>query len=102
MEFYVMDYRSKQLIPVDLDAYLINFDQRSAMAMYPQALMQMVDFLKERGIEKLGHNEVGVRAKVEVSFNKRPPQDIVDPEADLSKETYSAWGHNNWILPLKE
>ena len=102
MEFMVMDYRSRQLIPVDLDAYHINYDQRNAMARNPQLIMTMVDFLANRAKSKQGHEEIGVQAKISVAFNGRSPQWITDPEKDLTKEEYHAWGRNDWILPLAE
>ncbi len=102
LEFAVMDYRTKTIIPTDLDAYKINVDQKRNIALMPGLLMQTVDFLEERAKQKLGHDEVGVRARVKVSLNGRPPQYVVDPEKDLTKETYRPWRKNDWILPLDE
>ncbi len=101
LELEVLDYRTKTIIPIDLDAYLPNIDQKSVMAQRPQALMLMVDYLKTRASERLRHDEVGVRARVKVRFNGRPAQWMVDPETDLARETYRHWGRNEWILPLQ-
>ena len=101
LAFEVLDYRSKTIYPIDLDAYLINYDQRGAMGLYPAQVMQMVEFLSKRAAEKQGHPDVGVRARIKVSFNGRPAQWMVNPEQDLAKELYHPWGNNDWILPLE-
>lgn len=101
LEFYVLDYKTQTIIPTDLDAYYINFDQRRAMALYPALLHQMTEFLGDRARERYKHDQVGVQVKLKVSFNGRPAQYVVDPELDLYKEEYHPWGKNEWIEELK-
>lgn len=101
LDFEILDYRTKTIIPTDLDAYFMNFDQRRAMAMYPPLLHQMAEFLGDSAARKFKHHDVGVRAKVQVSFNGRAAQYVVDPELDLYKTTYKPWGRNEWIEALE-
>lgn len=101
LDFEVLDYKTQTIIPTDLDAYYMNFDQRRGMALHPALLHQMTEFLGDRAKEKLGHDQVGVRVKLRVSFNGREPQYVVNPELDLYKEEYHPWGKNDWIEELK-
>lgn len=101
LEFEVLDYKTQTIIPTDLDAYLINYDQRRAMALYPALLHQMAEFLGDRAKEKFNHDQVGVRVKLKVSFNGRAPQYVLDPELDLYQTEYHPWGKNDWIEELR-
>lgn len=101
LEFEVLDYKTQTIVPTDLDAYYMNYDQRRAMALSPALLHQMAIFLGDRAKDKFGHDQVGVRAKLKVSFNGRAPQYVVDPELDLYQTVYHPWGHNDWIEDLK-
>lgn len=102
LSFQVLDYRTKTIIPTDLKAYNVTKDQETALAMYPAQLHRAAKFLGDRAKDKLGHEEVGVRATVKVRFNGRQSRDLVHPETDLYQEEYHPWGQNDWILPLED
>jgi hypothetical protein len=50
--------------------------------------------------KEYGHRPV-VTAATAVSLNGRPPQALVDPEADLASVPVSWFGHNAWIRDLE-
>ena len=102
LTFQLMDYDKKTLYPVDLNAYNLNLDQVTMLSMDPFAVWQLVQFLKERGEQKLTSQKIGVRANIVVSMNGRPFQNMVDPEQDLGEVDRTPFSHSEWILPLVE
>ncbi len=58
-----------------------------------------------RRVAGLWEGEYGRRPAVtawtSVSLNGRPPQRLVNPEADLASVALNWWGHNDWIYDLQ-
>ncbi|MFZ4819028.1 MAG: hypothetical protein ACOYLU_10305, partial [Limisphaerales bacterium] len=42
-----------------------------------------------------------VRARTQLSLNRRPFNPVVDPTADLASVSVRWFGHNSWILDLQ-
>jgi hypothetical protein len=58
-----------------------------------------------RRVAALWQQEYGrhpiIKAKTAVSFNGRPYQELVDPEADLASVPVKWFGHNSWVKDLE-
>ncbi|MEO0469025.1 MAG: HTTM domain-containing protein [Bacteroidota bacterium] len=102
MEFQVLNYDTKTIVPVNMDAYQLNRDQKVHMGIHPEMVWQFAQFLEERAKKKLRARKVGVNAKVKVAFNGRPAKYMIDPQTDLAEEDWKLMQHNEWILPLED
>lgn len=63
---------------------------------HPQRLVQFAHHLSSM------YDGAEVHVMTQVSLNGRPPQPIIDPDADLASEPTAWVGHRDWILPLTE
>lgn len=73
--------------------------QSRTMATRPELILQFAHFLRDT-YDEAGLGPVKVTANVQVSLNGRPPQHLIDPEADLAVAEDRIWPPANWILPL--
>ena len=64
-------------------------------------MLQYAHFLKEK-VEEAGTDNPIIKAKVRVSLNGRPPQDMIDFKVNLLEKENSTFRHADWILPLKD
>jgi vitamin K-dependent gamma-carboxylase len=65
----------------------------------PDLILQFAHYLDE--LERaVGHPNVAVRAHVLISLNDRPPQLLIDPRVDLSRESRTL-GPGGFIRPLE-
>lgn len=69
--------------------------QEGKMAGKPDLILQYAHHLAEQHQAALGR-PVEVRARVRVSLNDRPPQDLVDPTVDLAAQP-RGWGSYAWV-----
>ena len=100
MDFKIYDLDTRTIFPVDIDRH-INKIQEVQMAQYPQMMLQFAHYLGEDTRKRHRKTNIMVKLDSRISMNKREPQPVVDPEADLLKLKWST-RHNDWILPLKE
>jgi vitamin K-dependent gamma-carboxylase len=73
--------------------------QARTMATRPELILQFAHFLRDKYLDA-GLGPVKVTANVQVSLNGRPPQHLIDPEADLAVAEDRIWPPVEWILPL--
>ena len=64
----------------------------------PDMLLQYAHFLGQR-LRERGYEPAGLYADVWASLNYRPPQRLIDPNADLL-DIERSLGHAKWIVPL--
>ena len=69
------------------------------MASRPYMIVQFAHYLENRAQDE-GYDDVEVRAHILSSLNGREPQQLVDPQVDLTKVSYPWFGHANWIVHL--
>ena len=70
------------------------------MTSRPHMMVQFAHYLEDRMRDE-GYEDVEVRARIFASLNGREPQQLVDPQIDLTKVSYPWFGHADWILPLE-
>lgn len=74
--------------------------QYNKMGRDPEMLREFAHFVRQRYRERR-NRDVEVRVVVLSSLNGRQPQQLVEPETDLSREP-RRWWHQAWILPLTQ
>ncbi|MDJ0838105.1 MAG: HTTM domain-containing protein [Acidobacteriota bacterium] len=75
----------------------LNRRQRRKMAARPQMILQFAHFLAEQA-RKEGHQNVEVRAEVQVSLNGRRARAIIDETVDLAAQKPRPFSSDPWIL----
>lgn len=96
ISFRVVDKVTGDVNTVDLDAYLTK-TQKNRLGGYPDFIWQFAQHLKKEYAEK--GREISVFVESKVSINGKPYQPFIDPKADLAKESWNYFWHNEWILP---
>ncbi|HUG89615.1 MAG TPA: HTTM domain-containing protein [Planctomycetaceae bacterium] len=76
----------------------LNHRQISDMSTEPDMIVQFVRFLADR-VRAAGHTPVAGHVDITISLNARPPQQFIDPQANLL-QVRRGLGHADWILPL--
>jgi vitamin K-dependent gamma-carboxylase len=79
--------------------YLTRVQERE-MSVQPDLILQLAHHIA-RDFENKGHRGVEVHVDARVSLNGRPAAALVDPSADLARET-DGLGSKRWILPAPE
>ena len=74
--------------------------QFNKMVRDPEMLREFAHFLRRKYQDEL-RKDVEVRVVALCMLNGRKPQQLVDPDVDLSREP-RRWLHQPWILPLVE
>ena len=75
--------------------------QYRKMSTRPILILQFAHYLADQ-LKESGHEGFEVRAISSARLNHRFFQTFIDPEVDLSRETYYDWKSNHWILPFKD
>lgn len=75
--------------------------QYRKMSTRPFLILQFAHYLAAQ-LKESGHEGFEVRAISSARLNYRPFQAFIDPEIDLSREIYSDWKSNRWILPFED
>lgn len=96
VSFKVMNKATGDVNTVDLDAYLTK-PQKNRIGSYPDFIWQFAQYLKKEYTEK--GEEISVFVDSKVSINGKPYYPFIDPQADLAKESWDYFWHNEWILP---
>ena len=78
----------------------LNSRQERKMNSRPEMIVQFAHYLEGR-LREAGYEDIEVRARIFASLNGREPQQLVDPEVDLTKVSYPWFGHADWIMPLE-
>ena len=86
-----------EVISIDLRNFLTS-RQRDKMPRRPDMIVQFAHHLEDM-FQLWGYEEIKVNAEVWVSLNGRPPQLMIDPNVDLTEESFN-W-RNDWIMPLE-
>ena len=97
--FTVTDTKTKESWTIRPRKYLKRWQERK-MSTRPDMILQFSRFLAEQ-MQKEGHGQVEVRARVMASLNGRRPRLLIDPTIDLAAQRPSLWPAP-WILPLDE
>ncbi len=70
------------------------------MAMDPRSVVDFGKMLK--GIAaSMGVSDVKILTSLKVRYNGRSSQYFIDPAADVGSETYSAFKHLDYVVPLQ-
>lgn len=102
VEFSILDHQTKTIYPVEMGGYNMNEDQVRLIAMDPACVLQFGKYLHDFQAPKLNSFKVEVKAKIQVAFNGRAAQYVVNPEEDLSQLKRKLLQHSDWILPLQD
>lgn len=94
-KFTVIDKNTNEEFVVDKRAYLTPA-QMTATATKPDVIWQFAQRLKKEYREK--GKDVSIFVEAHVSINGKPSKLLIDPKADLAKEKWNYFGHNEWIL----
>jgi vitamin K-dependent gamma-carboxylase len=92
--FYVVDRASGRRRMIDNSQYLCRY-QEKMMATQPDMILQFARHLRRENAQR--GVDVSVYVDAFVSLNGRPPQRLVDPNVDLSREE-DGFRVKNWIL----
>jgi hypothetical protein len=71
------------------------------MSEHPDMLLQFSRHLVGK-LQRPGGPKPEVRVSAPVSLNGRIPVLMVDPDVDLAAQKRIAFGHSDWIRPLRE
>ena len=99
--FYAHDLRTNQrLYPINHG--LDNYTVQRTLGM-PVKVAKFAKHLKNK-IEKMdGKNpSIGISVDYKVAFNNRESKIAIRPDYDISEATFSKYGNNEWIIPLKK
>ena len=96
VRFHVDDLVDGSTEIVYLNGLLSERQDRKARG-HPELLRQLAWHVREQA--EADGRSVRVRVENRMSLNGRPPQAIIDPEADLSREPWT-WAPAPWIVPL--
>jgi hypothetical protein len=100
VKFFAYDPQTGEKHEINPRGFLKSWQYRK-MTTRPYMIHQFAKFIDEKlAAEGRSHFEVRVEAKA--SLNYRPFRLMIDPEVDLSKETYSDFRRNKWILLLDD
>ncbi|HXH19383.1 MAG TPA: HTTM domain-containing protein [Chitinophagales bacterium] len=93
--FYAVEPSTGEKFPIEHTKILKSW-QRSKMSTRPYMIQQ---FAKYAGVQlrKQYNKDYEIKVDSRVSLNYRPYETMIEPDADLSKVTYSDFRHNNWI-----
>ena len=75
--------------------------QYQRMSTRPYMILQFAHYLADQ-LRESGREGFEIRAVSQARLNYRPVQTFIDPEVDLSKETFYHWKPNRWILPFED
>ena len=99
--FYVTDPDTNKTweIPLERSLSILTPRQYANMSSEPEMILQFSHHLAN-GFKKGGFPNVEVRARATVSWNRRPPQLLIDPDVNLAKIDARLWPPASWILPF--
>jgi len=98
VSFFAKNPQTGEAWEVDIKEDL-NSRQRRKMSSRPHMIIQYAHYLRDK-MEAKGIENPIIKADVQVSLNGRPPQHMIDPNANLAEEEYSYFTHNYWITQL--
>lgn len=98
MRFTAIDPTGRK-IPLSQAEDALSRRQWEMMVHDPDMLRQFAVELGKR-LEGAGYGVCQVRAETSISFNRRPPRPLVNPEADLAHAPRRLFGAE-WIAPLE-
>ncbi len=100
VKFVALNSETQQWIEIDPREQLTHWQYRK-MATRPYLILQFAQLL-DRQLKESGHEGFEIRAFSKAGLNYRPDQIFIDPNVDLSRETFHHFRTNKWILPLEE
>lgn len=66
----------------------------------PDMIVQYAHFIRDR-LQKQGIEKPIVNARTSISLNFKSPRPLINPSVNLAEIEYSAFSHNDWILPFE-
>lgn len=93
IHFTIYDKNNKLIYHNPLDH--ITKKQLNTMCSHPDMIWQYAQFLK-----KIYGDDIRVYVKAYVSLNRRPMQQLMDPNVDLAHTKWHRFKHSKWILPF--
>lgn len=97
LAFTIQDGPENPAMEVTLNTFA-NPMQIMNIAADPRATVSMAKALAQEGKKRKMQNPI-VKAEVLISWNGREPVYFVDPQADLSKVSYSPFAEIPWVMP---
>lgn len=94
-EIEVVNKKTNEREKVKLSDYLTR-KQSSAFKAKPDMIWQFAQYLKKEYAET--GVDIAVYAKVRLSLNGGPVQNLINPEVDLASVPWEPWRHSDWIL----
>ena len=98
IDFKVVDKKTHQAIPVNLNNYLTP-KQKRVMSSKPDLIWQMAQHIKNQFAKN--DLDIAVYATCRISVNGRPYQQLIDDKVDLANADWNYFKHSPWILPSK-
>lgn len=99
VRFVAFDPQSTRAWEVDPGATLTPW-QHKKMAVTPYMILQFAKYLEEQ-FKSEGFEQIKIHVQAVATLNGRPPQLLVDPQADLTEQTLSL-RPQPWIVSLAE
>lgn len=97
--FKVINNDTGERIPIQLNTFLSR-KQRGLVHTKPDVIWQFSQRLKS--IFEAKGIPVSVFVECSISVNRKPYQQLIDPNVDLTKVKWDAFQHSDWILPAKQ
>jgi hypothetical protein len=96
--FYAYDPKTDQFQELNTMRFLTE-RQYSKMSTRPYMILEFAKFLKQQLVNE-GLDFYEIRVVAYSSYNYRTEQQLVRSDIDMSKQTYSDFKHNDWVLQL--
>jgi hypothetical protein len=93
---YVKNPMTQKEAQIDIQPYLLPHQEKQ-MSFQPDMILQFAHFL-EKEFQKKGVENPIIRAEVYVTLNGRKSELLIDPNIDLTEQSYNL-RPRNWILP---
>src|SRR4030095_8615659 len=97
-EFSVVDGSTGQKVLLEPKADL-SLHQLMKIPTNPDLIWIYAQHLAQRA-RSAGASDPIVKVRAQVALNSRAPQDLIEPEVDLSKSSKNILCHSSWICPL--
>lgn len=99
-EMTVQDIPNGEPIQVDYKAFL-SVNQHKQLVMDPYNIIQLAQYIAEEAKAR-GMRQPSVRADINVSYNRRPAQQMILPEVPLEKQSIYRFTSQGWLRKLED
>jgi hypothetical protein len=94
IHYTVIDAKTQERLPLRLGDHLTS-KQIRGLATHPDMIWQFAQYIKRQHANE--GRVVAVYANAMVSLNGRPKKPLIDPETDLSSESWKRYSAQTWI-----